>query len=322
MSESLGPETELAAMKVGRDALTGVVDEAGRGAAERGAAVGRRRFETLRVALLAWRTRIGVGIVALIVLIAIVGPFLAPHSSTAFVASPFARPSSRLPLGADYLGRDVLSRYLHGGYVLLMLASLATAFSIVLGTAVGLTAGYVRGFWDDLLMRGGDVLLCFPPLVFGLLLVSVIGPKLWLLVLAVGLSQAPFVARVMRGAALQLTGREFISYAESIGTTRIDVVRHELLPNVMAPLMVQVGLGLTYSTAIMASLEFLGFGRQPPAADWALMINENRSGLTIQPWAVLVPVLTIALLTIGMSLIADGIARASAGIDAELELEQ
>jgi peptide/nickel transport system permease protein len=284
-----------------------------------GLAAGGGWRAVLRSSLRFGRTRVGLAIISVIVLVAALGPFVRPHSPYEFVAAPYASPSSHLVLGADVLGRDVLSRFLSGGYVILIIAALATLLGVAAGTILGITAGYRRGAIDEMIMRCLDVLLCFPSLVFALLLMSVLGPKLWLTVVAVALTHTPQVARTMRGAAVQLTGREFIGYAESLGTPTRRVVLGEILPNVTAPLTVEMGLRMTWSIGIVASLAFLGFGRQPPAADWGLMINENRGGLTIQPWGVVAPVIAIALLTIGCSLVSDGLGRAAAGIEREVD---
>jgi peptide/nickel transport system permease protein len=283
----------------------------------RGGAVLQRRpwLGILRNALRLGRTRIGVAIVALLVAIAVFGPLVAPHSPTEFVAVPNSGPSSDALFGADALGRDVLSRFLHGGLTVLWLAAAATVLGVVLGVVIGLIAAYSRGWLDDVLMRGNDVVLAFPQIIFVLLAVSVIGPKLWLIVLTVGLTHAPRVARVMRGAAQEVVERDFIKAAEAVGEKRSRIVFGELLPNVTSPLLVELGLRMTYSIGLVAAISFLGFGLQPPTADWGLMINENRLSITVQPWAVLLPVLAIGLLTIGTNLITDGIARAAIGID-------
>jgi len=275
--------------------------------------------EIVGSALTLGRARVGLVLVGLVVLIALLGPLFAPHSPTDLVAPPFAQPSTALPFGADYLGRDVLSRFLDGGRTILIVAALATLLGVGLGAGLGLAAGYLRGFWDNAIMRSLDVILCFPSIVLALLLMSVVGPKLWLVVVAVAIAHAPQTARVIRGAAVQLTGREFIEYAETIGASRRRILFAELLPNVTAPLTVELGLRMTYSIGIVASLAFLGFGQQPPAADWGLMINENRGGITINPWGVLVPVIAVAVLTIGTNLIADALGRAAAGIDRQVD---
>jgi peptide/nickel transport system permease protein len=261
------------------------------------------------------RTRIGLVIVGLIVAIAVFGPLVAPHSPTEFVAAPNAGPSSKALFGADSLGRDVFSRWLHGGLTVIWLAAAATLVGIVVGTAVGLVAAYSRNWLDDVLMRANDVLLSFPQIILILLAVSAIGPKLWLIVLTVGMTHAPRIARVMRGAAQQVVERDFVMAAEVVGEKRWRIVVGELLPNVTSPLLVELGLRMTYSIGIVAGVSFLGFGPQPPAADWGTMIYENRLSITIQPWAVFMPVLAIGLLTVGTNLITDGVARAAIGLD-------
>jgi peptide/nickel transport system permease protein len=269
----------------------------------------------LRNALRLTRTRIGLAIVGFVVAIAVFGPLIAPHSPTAFIAVPNSGPSSNAIFGADALGRDVLSRFLHGGLTVLWLAAAATIFGVVLGVVVGLVAAYSRGWVDDVLMRGNDVVLAFPQIILVLLAVSALGPKLWLIVIAVGITHAPRVARVIRGAAQEVVERDFVKAAEAVGEKRSRIVFGELLPNVTSPLLVELGLRMTYSIGLVAAISFLGFGLQPPTADWGLMINENRLAITVQPWSVLLPVLAIGLLTVGTNLVTDGIARAAIGID-------
>jgi peptide/nickel transport system permease protein len=253
--------------------------------------------------------------VTALVLVALVGPLVAPYSPTEFVGIPNSPPSGDAIFGTDALGRDVFSRFLHGGRTVLWLSAAATLLGVTLGVVVGLIAAYARNWLDDVLMRGNDVLLAFPQIIFVLLAVSALGPKLWLIVLTVGLTHAPRVARVIRGAALEIVERDFVKSAEVVGEARWRVVFAEVLPNVTSPLMVEVGLRMTYSIGLIAGISFLGFGLQPPDADWGLMINENRLSITVQPWAVLLPVIAIGLLTIGTNLITDGVSRALAGID-------
>jgi peptide/nickel transport system permease protein len=266
----------------------------------------------------AWRlprTRIGFALVLLLVGTALIGPVFAPHDPAAFAGAPYANPSSSTLLGTDNLGRDVLSRFLWGGRSILGLSAAATVIGLVLGVAIGLVAAYSRGLLDDSLMRVMDVILAFPSIVLALVAVSTVGPKLWLIVLVVGFTTMPRVARVTRGASAEIVERDFVQSAEALGEPRAKLLLGEILPNITSTLMVEASLRLTYAIGLIAGLSFLGFGEQPPAADWGLMINENRQGLTVQPWGVLMPVIAIALLTIGTSLVGDGLARASAGID-------
>src|SRR5262249_19403137 len=199
------------------------------------------------------------------------------------------------------------------------MAAAATAFGIIVGTAAGVSAAYRRGRADGFIMRAVDVILAFPQLVFALLLVSILGPRLWLIVIAVGLSHAPQVARATRSATLDLTERGCVKAAEPQGMRSAKVMIREILPNLISPLMVEAGLRLTYSIVIMAGLSFLGFGQQPPAANWGLMINENRIGLQLNPWAVIVPAALIALLTIGTNTFTDAVARVTLGVDRQPE---
>lgn len=273
----------------------------------------------LRQALRRGRTRVGIGITAFMVLLALFGPFFTPYSTTEFVGQPFYAHTAHALLGTDNLGRDVLSRFLGGGRSVLALAVLCTLFGVGLGTFVALVAGYSRTWIDEVFMRCGDVVLSFPQIVLALLFLSVWGPHPWVIVVTVGLSHAPRTARIMRAAVLDVARRDYVKAGEAIGLRRWPIRVGDLLPNVTGPLMVESGLRFTYSIGLVAGLGFLGLGLQPPAADWGLMINENRIGLVVQPWAVLLPVAAIGLLAVGTNLISDGIAQASAGLDREVE---
>lgn len=264
------------------------------------------------------RTRRGVAGLLLagsVVLIAAAGPFLTPHPPDEFVGTAFAPASGGLRLGADNLGRDVLSRTLAGGWVLLLMALASTLLGVACGTLAGVTAAYRRGPLDALIMRGADVVLAFPTLVFALLLVSVVGPKLWLIVVAVGIAHTPQVARVMHSATLDIAERDYVKYVQLQGVRPSKVMSSEILPNLVSPLMVEMGLRLTYSVILMAGLAFVGFGQQPPAPNWGTMINENRIGLQTNVWAVAAPALLIALLTIGASTFTDAVARVAIGLE-------
>jgi peptide/nickel transport system permease protein len=265
------------------------------------------------------RGRFGLAVVGFVIAVAAVGPLLAPHSATASIVAPFGSPSRHALLGGDQLGRDVFSRVLDGGRVLLVMALAATVLGVGVGAGSGIAAAYLQGRWDTIIMRTVDVILAFPQLVFALLLVSIIGPKIWLTVLAVGLSHAPQVARVMRSAALDISERDYVKAIELQGVKRRRIMVKEILPNLSSPLMVETGLRLTYSIVIIAGLSFLGFGQAPPAPDWGIMINENRIGLVSNPWSVVVPAALIAILTIGTNTFTDALARVSIGLDRKAE---
>ena len=273
------------------------------------------RMQTLLGSLRYGRTRVGLGLVAFVVLLAVVGPLAAPHAPDAFVGTPSQSPSGRFPFGTDYLGHDVLSRVLWGGRSVVWMAFAAASLGVFAGAAIGLLAAYSRPLVDDLLMRGMDIVLAFPQVVFVLLFVSLLGPQLWLIVLLVAVSWVPQVARVARGITSEIVHCEYVESAELFGLPRRRILTREILPNATTPLLVEYGLRLTWSIALIAGVSFLGFGIQPPHADWGLMINENRTILTTQPWAIVVPALCIATFAIGTNFVAEGLARAIAGID-------
>jgi peptide/nickel transport system permease protein len=261
------------------------------------------------------RGAIGLALTGFVVLVAVVGPFVSPHSGQEFVTTPFAPPSVAPPLGGDVLGRDVLSRVLEGGWIVLPVALAATVIGVVLGAAAGISAAYLRGRADGLIMRTVDVLLAFPQLVLVLLLLSIIGPKLWLIIGAVGLAHAPQVARVLRSATLDISERDYVKAVEAQGVRPIKVMTKEILPNLTTPLMVEAGLRLTYSIVIIAGLAFLGFGPSPTIPNWGTMINENRIGLETSPWGVIVPGLLIVIFAIGTNTFTDAIARVTIGVE-------
>lgn len=261
------------------------------------------------------QTRIGLLFGVIVVGVALLGPLFAPHRSSALVVRDFAGPSARAPLGGDYIGEDVLSQVLNGGRSVLWMAVASAVLGVAIGVAVGLVAGYTRGWLDSVLMRLQDVILAFPQLVFVMLFVALLGPKEWLIVLLVAIGWVPGIARLTRGITLEATTKEFVQAAEILGYTRRSILFGEILPNLTTPLMVELGLRLTWSIAVIAGLSFLGLGVQAPAADWGLMVNKNYNGIAIQPWAVLIPMVLIAMFAIAANLVTEGFARAMAGID-------
>jgi peptide/nickel transport system permease protein len=252
---------------------------------------------------------IGVAIVVFVVGVALLGPYLAPHSPAATVGPPLDGSSNAYPFGTDVLGRDVLSRVLHGGRSLLALALAATALSYMVGLSIGLIAGYSRGFADPLLMRSVDVLLAFPPLLFLLVLIGGAGRTQAVLILGVAVIQAPQVSRVVRSATLEVSVRGYVEAAVARGERAAAVIAREVLPNILGPVLVDAGLRFTYSILIITSVTYLGLGAEPPSSNWALMISENRQYISINSLSVLAPALMIAILTIGVNLTGDAVAR-------------
>ena len=249
----------------------------------------------------------GLVITVLVALMALFGPLFAPYGENEGVGPPFSKLGF---LGTDYLGQDVWSRLLYGGKIVLVIAVLGTLIGMLVGITIGVVAAYTGGWWDEVIMRLNDVALAFPQILLALVVLTAVAqPRAWMIILLVGISHAPRVARVARGVALGIVSRDFVYAAEALGEKRSRVIIAEVLPNMNAPLLAEAGLRLTYSIGLVAALGFLGFSPDPNAANWGQMINENRLALSTQPWAVLAPVLIIGIFTIGTNLMADGIAQ-------------
>lgn len=243
-----------------------------------------------------------------VLVLAGVGPFVTPHDPNEFVTSRYGMPGHGHLLGGDQLGRDVVSRLLTGGWLILALSVAGTLIGVLLGALVGVAAGFFRRRVDNLLMRIVDVFLAFPDIIFAVLLLSVIGPSLPVIVIAVALTHAPRTARVFRAAALSVVSRDFVTALRLNGVSSFRIIRSDILPNLTAQLSVEFGLRLPWSVTIIASLSFLGFGLPPPDANWGAMINENLLGITNNVWPVLAPAVLIAALVIGLNLIGDAVA--------------
>jgi peptide/nickel transport system permease protein len=252
---------------------------------------------------------VGCILLTFVVGVALLGPLFAPYAPDEPVGVPFSGPAEGMPFGTDFLGRDVLSRVLWGGRSVLALAGLATLLAYAGGIAIGLAAGYSRSLLDPVLMRAADAMLSFPALLFLLVLVTGAGTSKAVLVIGVALVQMPLIARIVRAATLEQSVRGFVEAAVARGERTSAILRREILPNIAGPIAADVGLRFTYAIILVASVNFLGLGLQPPAADWALIISENRSGLTLNPYVILVPAALISLLTISVNLVGDAIAR-------------
>ncbi len=241
-----------------------------------------------------WSVRIGLTVLAFVLGVAFIGPYFAPFSPSAIPGIPFSPPSRTFWLGNDYLGEDVFSRVLSGGRTVILYGALATLMAYAVGGTIGLLAGFTRTRLDDLLMRAMDVLLAFPPILFLLVVATGAGANIYALVIAIAIIHVPSIARILRAATLEVSVRGYVEAA--------------FLPNIWGPIVADGGPRFTVSILLVAAVNFLGLGVSPPAADWALMISENRAGITINAWAVVAPALMIAALTVSINLIADAIA--------------
>jgi peptide/nickel transport system permease protein len=259
--------------------------------------------------LATWPQRLALAAFGLIVAAVLIGPYVAPHPPDSLVGIPFTGPGHGALLGTDALGRDVLSRILNGGRSLVVVAAAATAAAYLAGVAAGLAAGYTRSLIDPVVMRLIDVVIAFPPLLLLLVLASGAGHSLIGLTLGIAVVQFPGVARITRSAALQVSVRGYVEAATARGEPTPHILVREILPNIRTTLVADAGTRLTISILLVAALSFLGFGERPPAPDWASMISENQAGLALNPWAALAPALVIAVLTVSLNILADGVVR-------------
>lgn len=253
--------------------------------------------------------RICLAALSTLIMIVIFGPLLAPYSPYALVGIPYSGPSHHFWLGTDDLGRDVLSRMLYGGQSVLLLALTATAAAYVVGGFIGLIAGFTRSAADPILMRLMDVILAFPPILFLLVLATDAGHSLVALAIGVTLVHIPGISRIIRTASLEISVRGFVESAIARGEPVRRILVRDIVPNIRRVIVADAGPRFTVSILLVAGISFLGLGQRPPAANWALMINENREGFFLNPWASIGPAIVIALLTISVNVLADGIVR-------------
>jgi peptide/nickel transport system permease protein len=222
-------------------------------------------------------------------------------------------PSGAHLLGTDYLGRDVLSRFLDGGMSVIVLPLVAVALALAIGSAVGLVSGYVGGMLDAIVVRVVDVLLSIPNFLVVIVIIAGFGTGEQVVVLAVAFVYAPSISRVIRAATQAVAPREFVLAAKARGDSLSWIVFREIAPNIVPTLLVEIAVRLTFGILFIASLSFLGLGVQPPSPNWGVMVAENSDLLSTQPYSVLVPAGAIAVLAISINLLADAMTRFFAG---------
>jgi len=272
--------------------------------ADAAAAPALRRRRRRLPATLVW----GVAIIVVIVVLAAAAPFIVPYPYDEMsIMARLKAPSAAHWFGTDEFGRDVLSRTLIGAQPTLLMGFGATAFSLVVGVPLGLVAGYRRGRIDEAIMRTMDVLMSFPPILLGLLVLAVTTPALWKAILAVGIVYVPPVVRIARSVTLELAQEEFVLACQARGDGAAYILLREILPNAWPPIAVEGSLRVTFAILLGAALSFLGMGAQPPAADWGLMISEARAFIERAPWMSLAPGIAMCVTVIGVNLLGDGL---------------
>jgi peptide/nickel transport system permease protein len=251
---------------------------------------------------------IGLGIVTLVIALVLVGPVIAPHDPDAL--APLARyrgPGAEFWFGTDQCGRDILSRLLYGARATVVMACFATALGTGIGAVVGTTSAFLGGRADEAIMRTVDAVMSIPSLLFALLIVNLLGKSSLDALLAIGIAFAPGMARVTRSVALAIRQQDYINAAIARGESGVYVILREMLPNVVAPIVVEMTIRVAFAVMLFATLSFLGLGAQPPAPEWGLMVAESRKFMHLSFWMILWPSLAIALVAIGFNLLGDGL---------------
>jgi len=254
----------------------------------------------------------GAGIVVLMALSAILAPWVSPHDPLEQdVLLRLAGPSADFPLGNDSFGRDILSRILWGGRVSLYVSTASVLIAILIGGALGILSGYIGGLFDRVVMALMDVLLSFPTLVMGLLVVAMLGPTVGNLILAITLTAiAPF-ARIARAPTLAIKERDFIEAGRALGFSNLRIMAVHILPNIIDEILVMASLWLATAIRTEASLSFIGLGVRPPTATWGGMIREGFENILDAPWLALFPSLAILVIMLGLNMLGDGLRDAT-----------
>lgn len=249
---------------------------------------------------------VGAVIVVFWLVLALIGPWIAPHDEAEFVSYDSFLPAfGEFWLGTDYIGRDLLSRLLYGARLTILMALAATAIASAIGILLGTIAGIKGGWVDQIISRINDAVLSFPTIVLGLVVVAAVGSSIPILILATGLIYSPFVFRIARALTLDQAVMEYVEVARGRGEGFVWVMAREIFPNIAVPLLVDFGIRLAFAILFMSGLSFLGLGVQPPDADWGSMVRENITGLTKGSWTSIYPAIAIATLTVGLNLMVD-----------------
>lgn len=250
----------------------------------------------------------GGAIVLLLVLVALFAPLLAPHSPyEQFTSDQLVGPSRTYPLGTDELGRDVFSRLLFGARISFQVAAISVSIGLLIGGALGLIAAYNGGAWDMLIMRFADILFAFPSLLLAIAVLAVLGPSLANVMVAIGIIFIPIFVRVTRAAGLVIVQEQYVEASKASGAGPARIMLRHVVPNAMAPLLVQTTLAISVAILSEAGLSFLGLGSQPPEPSWGSMLSSGRGFMVFAPWTAFGPGMAIFIAVLGFNILGDGL---------------
>ncbi|MFK7890202.1 MAG: ABC transporter permease [Granulosicoccus sp.] len=263
---------------------------------------------------------IGLGLFALVCILALAAPWIAPHDPLdQNILKRLRGPSSEFLMGTDAYGRDILSRILYGARISLMIGLVSITVALIIGTAIGLIAGYFGGRVDIIVMQIMDVLLAFPSLILGLIIVAMMGPSVTNLIIAIALTAIPPFARIARAPTIVVKEREFIEAGRALGFSHLRLMSGHILPNILPEVLVMGSLWLATAIRVEASLAFIGLGVSPPTATWGGMIREGFENILDNFWLAFFPSIAILLVVFALNLLGDGLRDA---IDPRLRGEE
>ena len=250
----------------------------------------------------------GVGVLALFLLLAGFGRWIAPFDpNMGVIADALSEPSRMHPFGTDELGRDILSRVIEGSWIAVVVAGLSVSIAMALGVLLGVIAGYARGWVDAVVSRALDILFAFPTLLLAIVIVAVLGPGLINAALAIAIVYTPRFARIARAAALTVRTSEFLDAARLAGVRQGTILVRHMVPNVIPSVIVLAALSMSTAQLAYASLSFLGLGVSPPQADWGNMLSKARDFVTLAPWLVIWPTAALVLLMLAFNVLGDAV---------------
>lgn len=251
---------------------------------------------------------IGLCIISILILTAIFAPVIATHSPTEqSIIDRYQAPSSEYLLGSDELGRDIFSRIVYGSRISIQIGVIAVGIALIVGVLLGGVAGYFGRWIDQIIMRVIDIMMAFPSILLAIALVAVLGPSLRNAMIAIGIVGVPQFARIVRSAVLSVKEMEYVEAAKAIGAKNGRVLMRHVLPNCLAPIIVQATLSIGTAILDAAGLSFLGLGAQPPTPEWGAMLSDGRAALQNAPWVVAFPGLAIFFVVLGFNLFGDGL---------------
>jgi peptide/nickel transport system permease protein len=250
----------------------------------------------------------GVIIVAILVLMAILGPIASPYEPNAQdFSNRFSPPTLEHPFGTDDFGRDTLSRVIYGARISLLVGVIAVSIAATMGTLLGMIAGYSNRLVDEVIMRLMDVLFAFPAILLAIAILAALGRGIANAMIAIGLVYTPIFARIARGAVLSVRNEEYIKAARALGTRHFTILFRHILPNSLAPLIVETSLSLAFAILAEAALSFFGLGTQPPDPSWGRMLSEGRAYFQQSVWMAIFPGLSIMISVMGFNFLGDGL---------------